>query len=100
LPGRFGTIAGIGHAETFLQFARRTRARPRVDDGRYPSGHHLADSLGGTYGRSRPPTASWAELRAYLAAEGASPTIIEDARSAWRAWERQQARAAQLALDI
>ena len=34
----------MGQAETFLQLARRTRARPR-DDGRSPSGHHLADYL-------------------------------------------------------
>ena len=87
--------------ETFLQFARRTQSRPceRVADARTASGHHLADYLGGTYGRSDPPSAAWADLHAYLAAEGAPPKVILDARSAWRSWRRGRTKAAQLELE-
>jgi hypothetical protein len=110
LPAAAGTIPGMVVAEpkteTFLQFARRTCAnqgtRP-FGSGLVvvvPAGHRLPDYLGGTYGRSDPPTAAWAELRAYLLAEGAPPKVVEDARKAWRAWERRHARAAQLELDL
>ena len=42
------TIAGVGQAETFLEFAPPGRARPSgVNSGRTPGGYHLADYLRG-----------------------------------------------------
>lgn len=94
--------------ETFLEFARRTCGNQGTrsigslrfrDRDMVP--HALPDYLGGPYSRRPdPPTASWPELRAYLAAEGAPPNVVEAARSAWRTWERRHARAAQLELDL
>lgn len=76
-------------AETFLQFSRRTHANQGTRVRTAPA-----------YRRSDPPTASWAEYRAYLVTKGASPEEVQDAKSTWRAWERQQARTAQLELDL
>jgi hypothetical protein len=82
--------------ETFLSYARWITAPARPYMVRYaPAGHLLADYLGGTYGRSAPPTSSWPVFRAYLVQESAPDKVIRDSRRAWRGWLRGRGREAE-----